>query len=143
MSESNNNFNKLNNFNELNNFMNQLNENNLFDINCISNIKILSDSANNKPLDEIIKHSDAKIKISSNKLSSKNNKRPKCGICKVKINVVDELISTCKCNKLHCLKHRMPETHNCEKMKAIGEEQRNILESSLIKLGGKFEPVRI
>jgi hypothetical protein len=135
-----------NNFNELNNFMNWLDENKLFDANHMSNIKILSENIEDNTLDKTIKLSDnqniqEKEKISNGKLISK--RRPKCGICKVKINVIDELISTCKCNKLHCLTHRMPESHNCEKIKEIGEEQRKNLESGLVKLSGKFEPVRI
>ena len=135
-----------NNFNELNNFMNWLTENNLFDANCISNIKILATSDEANLSDKTIKESNQQIiqdtaQISNSKLTPK--RRPKCGICKVKINIVDELISTCLCNKLHCLKHRMPEMHNCEKIEAIGEEQRKNLKAGLVKLGTKFEPVRI
>jgi hypothetical protein len=111
----------------------------------MSNIKKLSDNEDNL-LNKTIKQSDNKLiqekdKIYNGKLISK--RRPKCGVCKVKINIVDELISTCKCKKLHCLTHRMPESHNCEKIKEIGEEQRKNLESGLVKLSGKFEPVRI
>ena len=41
------------------------------------------------------------------------NKKLRCAICKIKINAVDALVSSCKCDKKHCAKHRMPETHNC------------------------------
>ena len=33
--------------------------------------------------------------------------------CKRKINSVDEIISTCRCGKTFCSKHRLPEMHNC------------------------------
>ena len=33
--------------------------------------------------------------------------------CKKKIKLIDNLISTCKCGKKHCVTHRLSETHNC------------------------------
>lgn len=34
--------------------------------------------------------------------------------CKKKISIVDRLSSTCKCGKVFCLNHRLPETHSCQ-----------------------------
>lgn len=34
--------------------------------------------------------------------------------CKKKISIVDLLSSKCKCEKAFCLKHRLPEQHNCQ-----------------------------
>lgn len=38
-------------------------------------------------------------------------KMNKCHICKKK-NIIN--ITCCKCNKICCIKHRCPESHNCE-----------------------------
>ncbi len=40
-------------------------------------------------------------------------KNPKCAFCNKKISIVDSLSSTCKCGKVYCLKHRLPENHEC------------------------------
>jgi len=101
-------------YNEFTNFMTLFNNNNSFDAKRNSNIKILPEINEGITPSETIEGSKNKINQDSNKLLSK--KKPKCTICKVKINAVDVLISTCKCNKLHCLKHRMPEEHDCEKI---------------------------
>ena len=107
-------------YNEFSNFMALLNKNSVVDditkktkinheITCIENDK-----------------SNVSTKKTTNKL--------KCSICKVKINAVDAIISSCKCNKNHCLKHRMPETHNCHKIMEKSNEQKKDLEAGLIKL---------
>lgn len=67
---------------------------------------------------------------------SNKSSRPKCGICKVKINAVDIIISSCKCNGKYCVKHRMPELHNCEKITEIAKEQKKDLENKLVKVTG-------
>jgi len=59
----------------------------------------------------------------------------KCNMCNIKISILDEIISECKCNKFHCIKHRLPELHNClaiNKYKSDGKEQ---LAKSLVKVG--------
>lgn len=33
--------------------------------------------------------------------------------CNKRLNVVDCLSSTCKCKKVYCAIHRLPETHDC------------------------------
>lgn len=33
--------------------------------------------------------------------------------CKKRISVVDSLSSQCKCRKIFCTIHRLPESHNC------------------------------
>ena len=58
----------------------------------------------------------------------------KCEICNSKINTLDALVATCKCEKKHCIKHRMPESHNCTKLSAIATEQKDRLKNSLIKV---------
>lgn len=73
--------------------------------------------------DDVIKKVDENI-----------NKKLKCAICKYKINAVDALIANCKCGKKHCLKHRMPESHNCDKISEMSERQRKKLGSDLIKV---------
>jgi hypothetical protein len=55
-----------------------------------------------------------------------------CDICKKKISLVDDLISTCKCGRKHCPKHRMPESHNCDKMKEIIAEKIKFLEEKIL-----------
>ena len=58
----------------------------------------------------------------------------KCEICNSKINTLDALVATCKCEKKHCIKHRMPESHNCIKIKDIISEQKDRLKNSLVKV---------
>ena len=40
---------------------------------------------------------------------------PVCNVngCNKKINLIDEVVSLCKCGKKHCIRHRLSETHNC------------------------------
>ena len=128
-------------YNEFTNFMTLFKNNNSFDTKRNSNIKILPEINDGISLNNTIENSKNTINQDSNKLLSK--KKPKCTICKVKINAVDAIISTCKCNKLHCLKHRMPEEHNCEKIEEIGNEQRKNLAASLIKLNPKLDTLKI
>jgi predicted nucleic acid binding AN1-type Zn finger protein len=40
-------------------------------------------------------------------------KNPKCAFCNKKTSIVDSLSSTCKCRNVYCLKHRLPENHEC------------------------------
>lgn len=128
-------------FNDFTNFMNLLNKSDLFDTKTKSNIKIISEngcSSNN-----IIGESENKLINNDQTSNILLKKKSKCGICKVKISAVDELIATCKCEKTHCLKHRMPEAHSCEKIKAIGEEQQNNLKASLVRLDSKYKVEKI
>ena len=87
-------------YNEFTNIMDYININNLFDVKCNSNIKILSEMNDGIAVNGII---EKPINQDNNKSLSK--KKPKCTICKVKINAVDALITTCKCNKLHLYWH--------------------------------------
>ncbi|MBF95055.1 MAG: hypothetical protein CMH58_07845 [Myxococcales bacterium] len=34
--------------------------------------------------------------------------------CKRKVSKVEEMMGKCRCNKVFCILHRMPETHKCE-----------------------------
>lgn len=36
--------------------------------------------------------------------------KKKCSFCKKRINLLE---FDCKCSKIFCLKHRLPESHNC------------------------------
>lgn len=36
-----------------------------------------------------------------------------CKDCKKRINVVEIIMATCKCNQQFCNLHRLPEQHNC------------------------------
>ena len=33
--------------------------------------------------------------------------------CKVKIKMIEVTLGTCRCQKVFCVKHRLPERHNC------------------------------
>lgn len=33
--------------------------------------------------------------------------------CKAKIKSVNMIIGNCRCENIYCMKHRMPETHQC------------------------------
>jgi hypothetical protein len=65
--------------------------------------------------------------------NTKNNKL-KCNFCKARINLLDTLISTCKCNYNYCKKHRMPELHKCEFLQDKCLDEKKNLENNLIKL---------
>lgn len=36
-----------------------------------------------------------------------------CEDCKVKIKMIEVTLGTCRCQKVFCPKHRLPESHNC------------------------------
>jgi predicted nucleic acid binding AN1-type Zn finger protein len=104
--------------------------------NCINSLKInnfdlIINSNSNKVINEI---NINPIQETKNDNKPQNFKKIRCAICKVKINTVDIIISNCKCNKNHCAKHRMPESHNCDQIDNIKETQKKNLEISLIKL---------
>jgi len=106
-------------YNEFSNFMSLFNKTNL-----IENIK----KTNSIETATIIETTKVEEPI------NKKPTRPKCAICKVKINPVDAIISSCKCNKNYCLKHRMPEMHFCHKINEIADEQKKDLEIKLVKV---------
>lgn len=112
-------------YNEFTNFMNTLKNNITFE---------KKDITNNEK-DKIT----TKITLKHTEKTDKENainiqKKLKCTLCKVKINAVDVIISSCKCEKKYCLKHRMPESHKCEKLENIKEIQKNNLGKNLIKI---------
>jgi len=106
-------------YNEFSNFMTFFNKTNL-----VEDLK----KTNSTETTTIIE--TTKVEETTNKKSI----RPKCFICKVKINAVDAIISSCKCNKNYCLKHRMPEMHFCDKMNEKADEQKKDLEIKLVKV---------
>jgi len=60
----------------------------------------------------------------------------KCNICKKKINLAEEIISKCKCDKMHCSSHRLPEYHECKNINEMKEISKNVLAKSLPKVEG-------
>jgi hypothetical protein len=127
-------------FNEFTDLISWMNESNLFEATRKDNTKNLLES-NNK-VGENLHYRENQLVVDNKNNSSDNmkitNKKSRCDVCKGKISLVDELISTCRCGKKHCSKHRMPETHKCNKMEEIGKDQKKFLESSLVKLGSSF-----
>jgi predicted nucleic acid binding AN1-type Zn finger protein len=118
-------------FNQFTNFMNLFNDNQLetkYKDNNKDFIHSISNTDKNK-IEDDKKQDDIINKTASKKL--------KCCMCKVKISIVDSLISTCKCNQNYCAKHRMPENHKCEKLDEICKEKKKDLETSLIKIQTK------
>lgn len=125
-----------------NNFSNDINE--LF--NWINDYNVFQPI---KPTNVVIKEEkkDEEIKNDKNDnnddIINKKGKIMRCNICKIKIKATDEIISKCKCNKSHCLKHRLPEKHECEKIDDIITEQKNILKNNLVKLDSTYKHVKI
>lgn len=106
-------------YNEFTNFMTMFNKSNLAE-DLINN--------NSKELKTTIET----IKTPKNILKVAN--KSKCKICKIKINAANAIISSCKCNGSYCLKHRMPEMHNCDKINEKVNEQKKDLETKLVKV---------
>lgn len=96
-------------------------------------IKIQENIENNNDKETTIKVSNIDTIKSNDEQKTKNTKL-KCNFCKVKINLVDTLISTCKCNNNYCKKHRMPELHKCENLQEKCINERKNLENNLIKI---------
>ena len=46
-----------------------------------------------------------------------------CKDCKNKIKLVDMTLGTCRCKKVFCTKHRLPEAHNCEVIQRLDKDQ--------------------
>lgn len=125
-------------FNEFSIFMDMINKNKLLDTKPSSFI--------DSPTLGLVEKKDILTKTDSEETGIKKtikSTKSRCSICKIKINPVDILISTCKCEKLHCLKHRMPESHSCSKMSVIADEQKKQLEKNLVKLDSKFTQEKI
>ena len=60
-------------------------------------------------------------KLTSGNKTKPKNKKQKCQVCKKKINLGMEF--TCRCGKLVCGQHRLPETHECSfDYKMFGKE---------------------
>ena len=132
-------------FNEINDLVSWMNQSNLFEARHKDNIKIVPESNNNlienqSAIDNQL-FKDKHNFIDEN--THKSNKKLRCNVCKVKIGVIDELISTCKCELKHCPKHRMPEAHKCNKLDEIGIEQRKQLEEQLVKIDSNYVQVKI
>ena len=97
----------------------------MFDANTFENIIPIQRS--NIQIEELQEESK------KNSIEEKNTKKKMCcDICKKKISLVDDLISTCKCGRKHCPKHRMPETHNCDKIQDIIAEKINFLKEKIL-----------
>jgi len=43
--------------------------------------------------------------------------------CKRKIKAIDSIMCICRCEKIFCKKHRLPESHNCEYKFIINKEE--------------------
>jgi len=56
-------------------------------------------------------------------------------MCNIKISILDEIISRCKCSKFHCIKHRLPELHNCSAINNYKSDGKEQLAKSLVKIG--------
>jgi len=133
-----------NNFNEFSELINWMNESNLFETRRKDNIKILPE-LNNQVVENKSSSQNKATESEKNDLNKNDkvsNKKPKCSMCNVKISLVDELVSTCKCQQKYCAKHRMPEAHLCSKLEEMGKEQRKNLELSLVKLDSKCELIK-
>lgn len=136
---------KNNIIDEINDLISWMNESNLFETKRKDNIKILPEQ-NNQIVENqsVIENQLVKnITTNLNEDLTTSNKKLRCNVCKIKISLVDDLISTCKCEKKHCSKHRMPEAHKCNKLEEIGKEQRKKLESDLVKLDSNFSQIKL
>jgi len=99
---------------------------------------------NEEQIDNNIKQTNINIIENNDEHNSKSDKKKlKCKMCKKKINLLDELISKCKCGHKYCSKHRMQELHKCTKLDEICIEQRKNLQEQLIKLDSRslFEKI--
>ena len=43
--------------------------------------------------------------------------------CKRKIKAVDSIMGFCRCEKIFCKRHRLPESHNCQYKFTINKEE--------------------
>mgnify|MGYP006098961945 CR=1 FL=1 len=75
----------------------------------VSNNNKINIKTNNKLYSKENKYPISEISINSSKIVKKKNKCHFCE-CKKKIKLTD---IECKCGFKYCLKHRMPESHNC------------------------------
>jgi hypothetical protein len=58
----------------------------------------------------------------------------KCKECNRKITPAQVAMSSCKCGYIHCLEHRLPEFHSCEKMNEIKQDNKKDLAKTLVKV---------
>lgn len=46
-----------------------------------------------------------------------------CKDCKTKIKMIEVTLGTCRCDKVFCPKHRLPEAHDCPVIQRLDKEQ--------------------
>lgn len=51
----------------------------------------------------------------SSSFSPTQQTRPRCFLCKRKLNLVEQNAGLCKCNQVFCAKHRCVQTNGCTK----------------------------
>lgn len=44
----------------------------------------------------------------------KTKSKKKCGVCRIKLQLVETVTGKCQCSGLYCNKHRLPELHDCQ-----------------------------
>jgi hypothetical protein len=96
-----------------------------------------SNQNNNIIIEDNTSNSTIKIEKPNEQEKPVQNSKRRCQICKAKISLVDELVSSCECENKFCSKHRMPESHSCVKLVLKGQNQKEQLAKSLVKLGDK------
>ena len=45
-----------------------------------------------------------------------------CTDCKTRIKMVEVTLGTCRCQKVFCPKHRLPEAHQCQLVQRISKD---------------------
>lgn len=66
---------------------------------------------------------------------------PKCDNegCEVAVPLAQQLIGKCgRCMRMFCIKHRLPEEHNCISQKCISQEDKDTLADSMRCVAAKI-----
>ena len=81
------------------------------DVKNINSTKIYKEHQDMPDFEHIFKNGDQINEFETINKKQKRNNKNRCAICNCKLKMTD---IECRCKFKYCLKHRMPETHQCD-----------------------------
>ena len=67
-------------------------------------------------------------------MGKKRSKDPKCGCstCEQRVPLAQQLVGKCsKCNGMFCIQHRLPESHQCQVITTMSDEDKKRVAESM------------
>jgi predicted nucleic acid binding AN1-type Zn finger protein len=58
----------------------------------------------------------------------------RCHTCSRRLSLAEAYVGRCRCDRVLCSVHRMPEDHACPAVQEAATEKRSLLEKSLVRV---------